>query len=46
MEAECDMCGQNIAKYSCKHCGRKLCENHYNAKIGICLGCMSKITGS
>jgi len=34
---ECQICGINIAKYTCQICGALVCDNCY--KEGICIKC-------
>lgn len=31
----CDICGK-IAKHKCKLCGKRVCDEHYDAKSGTC----------
>lgn len=36
----CYMCGK-IASHVCRNCGRHVCEEHYNAKVGWCVSCVA-----
>ena len=35
----CDVCGTGLAKHTCKLCGRRACEKHYDEKLGVCTSC-------
>ncbi|MFI5412263.1 MAG: hypothetical protein ACHQX1_00010 [Candidatus Micrarchaeales archaeon] len=34
----CDICGK-IAKHTCKLCGKRVCDAHYDEKNKICTSC-------
>jgi hypothetical protein len=34
----CDLCGK-VARHTCKLCGKKACDKHYDQKLGICTSC-------
>ena len=36
----CDICGR-IAGHTCKNCGRRVCDKHYDAPSGWCSSCAS-----
>ena len=38
----CEICGINQAKYKCKSCGRKVCEEHFNKDLWLCVECEDK----
>jgi len=35
----CDVCGTKLAKHACKLCGKRVCDEHYDSKAGICTSC-------
>ncbi|MGC8566543.1 MAG: hypothetical protein ACP5I6_04650 [Caldisphaera sp.] len=38
---KCEICDEKEAKYECKICKRKVCEDDYNKNKGICKICSS-----
>jgi hypothetical protein len=34
----CDVCGK-IATNTCKLCGKRVCDAHYDSKLGLCTAC-------
>ena len=36
----CDVCSK-LASRTCKLCGKRVCDAHYDAKLGICTPCRS-----
>ncbi|MEB3765132.1 MAG: hypothetical protein GSR77_03075 [Desulfurococcales archaeon] len=35
----CEICNQNPATHTCKHCKRKVCTKHYNKQTETCSIC-------
>lgn len=42
----CDICQKKIAKHTCKNCGRRVCDDHYDAKSGWCTSCSKGRSGT
>ena len=42
MEGACMVCGSNLAKHACKHCGSIVCDDHFNKTMNTCLDCQNK----
>jgi hypothetical protein len=38
LKSLCYICG-DIASYTCKLCGRPVCDKHYVASLGVCINC-------
>jgi len=39
----CDICGMKPAKYECRLCGRKVCEEDYDHEKKLCKVCSSAL---
>ena len=35
----CELCHHKEARHRCRLCGRLVCEDHYDAKTGLCAAC-------
>ncbi|MEM3289914.1 MAG: hypothetical protein QW046_00080 [Candidatus Micrarchaeaceae archaeon] len=35
----CDICHLKQAKHVCKLCGRRVCDEHFDSRLGICTAC-------
>jgi hypothetical protein len=35
----CDICGKRLAKHTCRLCGRRVCNEDFDEKLGICKSC-------
>ncbi|WP_229122244.1 hypothetical protein [Halapricum desulfuricans] len=41
----CEICGKPDIEHTCNRCGQLVCERHYNAEMGVCVECVSEISG-
>jgi len=39
IRTECQICGQALAKYTCRMCGKQVCESCYNRAAQACVPC-------
>lgn len=39
---KCEVCNLRIARYSCKYCGKSVCEDDYDKNSGLCIICKQK----
>lgn len=35
----CDMCKKKLASHVCKICGMRVCDDDFDMKKGVCIGC-------
>jgi hypothetical protein len=35
----CEVCGEAEATHTCRLCGRKVCDKHFDSKTGLCAIC-------
>ncbi|QRF73599.1 hypothetical protein Micr_00113 [Candidatus Micrarchaeum sp.] len=35
----CDICGKRLASHTCRLCGRRVCSDDFDGKLGICKSC-------
>ncbi|MBW3011841.1 hypothetical protein KY311_01525 [Candidatus Woesearchaeota archaeon] len=36
---ECDICGKAAAVFTCRMCGRHVCENCFDSRLQVCTIC-------
>ncbi len=36
----CDVCGKRLAGHTCALCGRRICDEHFDTKSGLCTPCL------
>ena len=41
--ALCEICRAKEARHRCRLCGRLVCEDHYDARTGLCAACGSAL---
>lgn len=41
-ELKCDICNEKRAAYRCKSCGKKVCIDHINKDMWLCLECVDR----
>jgi len=39
----CDICGERRAAFVCSRCGRKVCQNCFDASSWLCLYCLKEL---
>lgn len=41
----CEICESNPVEDGCDHCGRLVCEDHYDHSTGMCTSCLAEFGG-
>lgn len=42
----CEICSSNEIEFTCDRCGKLVCEQHYDEKVGLCVECAAEVERS
>ncbi|PSP60199.1 hypothetical protein BRC73_03420 [Halobacteriales archaeon QH_7_66_37] len=46
LSGNCEICGLPSVEFSCDRCGSLVCDDHFEADVGLCTECRAEVGGT
>jgi len=45
VSSPCEICTTRDIEYTCRRCGKLVCERHYDEEMNLCVECSADVSG-